>query len=309
MKNINKSNIMGLIGMDIINIKNEEVGTVVGDFNGKYIVNVDGEEKFYSESTLIRNWKIVEEETEEVMSENNETEEVINEENIEDENKPNEVIEEETEETSNEEIITEEINDEDEIVDEIEEVINENNEVIKEEIEEVIDEENTEDENKANEDEIVEETEETSNEEIITEEIKDEDEIVDETEEVINENDEVIEEETEEVISETDETEEFVLETENEGIIDNIKETEGRVKITGHLYGIPVKFDKINQTTVWKTLIKLYDNRKDENDKYSLEDKKYLVRQLKQLDEKVFAGAFRCLVSKTKQNYIDELLK
>ena len=261
MKNINKSNIMGLIGMDVINIKNEEVGTVVGDFNGKYIVNVDGEEKFYSESTLIRNWKIVEEETEEV----------INEENIEDENKPNEVVEEETEETSNEEIIAEEINDEDEII---------------EETEEVIDEENTEDENKSNEDEIIEETE-----------------------EVINENDEVIEEETEDVISETEETEEFILETENEGIIDNIKETEGRVKITGHLYGIPVKFDKINQTTVWKTLIKLYDNRKDENDKYSLDDKKYLVRQLKQLDEKVFAGAFRCLVSKTKQNYIEELLK
>ena len=114
----------------------------------------------------------------------------------------------------------------------------------------------------------------------------------------------------EEVKSETyEETEEFILETENEGIIDNIKETEGKVKITGHLYGIPVKFDKINQTTVWKTLIKLYNNRKDENDKYSLDDKKYLVRQLKQLDEKVFAGAFRCLVSKTKQNYIEELMK
>ena len=121
-----------------------------------------------------------------------------------------------------------------------------------------------------------------------------------ETEEIIDE----------EVKSETcEETEEFVLETENEGIIDNIKETEGKVKITGHLYGVPVKFDKINQTTIWKTLIKLYDNRKDENDKYSLEDKKYLVKQLQQLDEKVFAGAFRCLVSKTKQNYIEELLK
>ena len=216
MKNINKSNIMGLIGMDVINIKNEEVGTVVGDLNGKYIINVDGEEKFYSESTLIKNWKIVEEETEE---------EVINEENIEDENKPNEVVEEETEEVINE-------NDEDEIV-----------------------------------------------------------------------------EETEEVMSENDETEEFVLETENKGIIDNIKETEGKVKITGHLYGVPVKFDKINQTTVWKTLNRLYDNRKNENDEYSLEDKKYLVRQLKQLDEKVFAGAFRCLVSKTKQNYIEELMK
>ena len=269
MKNINKSNIMGLIGMDVINIKNEEVGTVVGDFNGKYIVNVDGEEKFYSESTLIRNWKIVEEETEEeVINENDEmieeeTKDVIDEENTEDENKADEVVEEETEETSNEEIITEEINDEDEIVDETEEVINENDEVIEEETEDVINE-------------------------------NDEDEIVDETEDVINEN---------------DETEEFILETENEGIIDNIKETEGRVKITGHLYGVPVKFDKINQTTVWKTLIKLYDNRKDENDKYSLDDKKYLVRQLKQLDEKVFAGAFRCLVSKTKQNYIEELMK
>ena len=121
-----------------------------------------------------------------------------------------------------------------------------------------------------------------------------------ETEEIIDE----------EVKSETyEETEEFVLETENEGIIDNIKETEGKVKITGHLYGIPVKFDKINQTTVWKTLIKLYDNRKNENDEYSLDDKKYLVIQLKQLDEKVFAGAFRCLVSKTKQNYIEELMK
>ena len=205
MKNINKSNIMGLIGMDVINIKNEEVGTVVGDLNGKYIINVDGEEKFYSESTLIKNWKIVEEETEE-------------------------------------------------------EVINENDEVIEEETEEVINEENIEDENKPNE---------------------------------------VVEEETEE----------FVLETENEGIIDNIKETEGKVKITGHLYGVPVKFDKINQTTVWKTLNRLYDNRKNENDKYSLDDKKYLIRQLKQLDEKVFAGAFRCLVSKTKQNYIEELMK
>ena len=121
-----------------------------------------------------------------------------------------------------------------------------------------------------------------------------------ETEEIIDE----------EVKSETyEETEEFVLETENEGIIDNIKETEGKVKITGHLYGVPVKFDKINQTTVWKTLIKLYDNRKNENDKYSLDDKKYLVKQLQQLDEKVFAGAFRCLVSKTKQNYIEELMK
>ena len=244
MKNINKSNVEELVGKEIVNVKNNVIGIVVRELDGKYTVDVNGEEKTYSLSTVIRNWKI---------------------------------NEDEAEETSNEEIITEEVNDEDEIVEETEEVINE---------------ENIEDENKVNE--------------VVEEETE---------EEVINENNEVVEEETEEVINETDEdeiaeeTEEFILETENRGIIDNIKETEGKVKITGHLYGVPVKFDKINQTTVWKTLNRLYDNRKNENDEYSLEDKKYLVRQLKQLDEKVFAGAFRCLVSKTKQNYIEELMK
>ena len=253
MKNINKSNIEELVGKEIVNVKNNVIGVVVRELDGKYTVDVNGEEKAYSLSTIIRNWKI---------------------------------NEDETEEASNEEIVAEEIEDEDEIVEETEEeIMNENNEVVEEETEE----------------EIINESN-----EMIEEETE---------EEVINENDEVIEEETEkEIINESDEviedeTEEFVLETENRGIIDNIKETEGRVKITGHLYGIPVKFDKINQTTVWKTLIKLYDNRKDENDKYSLDAKKYLVRQLKQLDEKVFAGAFRCLVSKTKQNYIEELMK
>ena len=236
MKNINKSNAMELVGKEIVNVKNNVIGVVANIVDGKYTVVIGDEEKTYSESTLIRNWKIVEEETEEI----NET--VLT-----------------TEESSNEEIVIEEI--EDEIVEETEEeVISENDEMIEEETEDIIDEENAEDENK---------------------------------------NDEVIEEETEE----------FILETENRGIIDNIKETEGKVKITGHLYGVPVKFDKINQTTVWKTLNRLYDNRKNENDEYSLEDKKYLVRQLKQLDEKVFAGAFRCLVSKTKQNYIEELIK
>ena len=211
MKNINKSNIEELVGKEIVNVKNNVIGVVANIANGKYTVIVNEEEKTYSLSTIIRNWKIVDD----VDTER---------ENIE--------------KFMREVVLTLPLGL-------------------------------------------------PSSGEIETEE------------EVINENDEVVEEETEE----------FVLETENEGIIDNIKETEGKVKITGHLYGIPVKFDKINQTTVWKTLIKLYDNRKDENDKYSLDDKKYLVRQLKQLDEKVFAGAFRCLVSKTKQNYIEELMK
>ena len=211
MKNINKSNIEELVGKEIVNVKNNVIGVVANITNGKYTVIVNEEEKTYSLSTIIRNWKIVDD----VDTER---------ENIE--------------KFMREVVLTLPLGL-------------------------------------------------PSSCEIETEE------------EVINENEEVIEKETEE----------FILETENEGIIDNIKETEGKVKITGHLYGIPVKFDKINQTTVWKTLIKLYDNRKDENDKYSLDDKKYLVRQLKQLDEKVFAGAFRCLVSKTKQNYIEELMK
>ena len=211
MKNINKSNIEELVGKEIVNVKNNVIGVVARELDGKYTVIVNEEEKTYSLSTIIRNWKIADD----VDTER---------ENIE--------------KFMKEVVLTLPLGL-------------------------------------------------PSSGEIETEE------------EVINENNEIVEEETEE----------FVLETENEGIIDNIKETEGKVKITGHLYGVPVKFDKINQTTVWKTLIKLYDNRKDENDKYSLDDKKYLVRQLKQLDEKVFAGAFRCLVSKTKQNYIEELMK
>ena len=153
MKNINKSNIKELIGMEVINVKNEEVGTVVRKLDEKYTVDVNGEEKTYSLSELKKDWRIKKE------------------------------------------------------------------------------------------------------------------------------------------------------------TIDNTKKTERRVKITGYLYDVPVKFNKINQTTIWKTLNRLYDNRKNENDEYSLEDKKYLVKQLKQLDERVFAGAFRCLVSKTKQNYIEELMK
>ena len=241
MKNINKSNAMELVGKEIVNVKNNIIGVVANMVDGKYTVVMGDEEKAYSLSTLIRNWKINENETEEI-------DEVVL------------TVEEGVQEIETEEVTNEEV----EI--EAEEIKNENTEI---ETEEIIN-ENTEIE----------------------------------TEEIINEEAEI---ETEETANELNEK--FEIETENRGIIDNIKETEGKVKITGHLYGVPVKFDKINQTTVWKTLNRLYDNRKNENDEYSLEDKKYLVRQLKQLDEKVFAGAFRCLVSKTKQNYIEELMK
>ena len=111
MKNINKSNIKELIGMKVINIKNEEVGTVVRKSDEKYTVNVNGEEKTYSLSELKKDWRIKEE------------------------------------------------------------------------------------------------------------------------------------------------------------TIDNTKKTERRVKITGYLYDVPVKFNKINQTTIWKTLNRLYENRENTEDK------------------------------------------
>ena len=241
MKNINKSNAMELVGKEIVNVKNNVIGVVANTVDGKYTIVMGDEEKAYSLSTLIRNWKINENETEEIDEAVLTVEEGVQE--IETEEMTNEEVEIEIEEVTNEEVEIE-----------TEEITNENTE--------------------------------------------------NETEEMINEEAEI---ETEETANELNEK--FEIETENRGIIDNIKETEGKVKITGHLYGVPVKFDKINQTTVWKTLNRLYDNRKNENDEYSLEDKKYLVRQLKQLDEKVFAGAFRCLVSKTKQNYIEELMK
>ena len=158
MKNINKSNVKELIGMEVINIKNEEVGTVVRKLDGKYTVNVNGEEKTYSLSELKKDWRIKEE-------------------------------------------------------------------------------------------------------------------------------------------------------TENRGTIDNTKKTKRTVKITGYLYDVPVKFNKINQTTIWKTLNRLYENRENTEDKYSLEDKKRLLKQIQELDEEVFAKAFRCLKSKVKQNYIEELMK
>ena len=139
---------MELAGKEIVNVKNNVIGVVANIANGKYTVIVNEEEKIYSESTIIKNWKIVDdvdterENIEKFMREvvltlplglpssgEIETEEIIDEDKIVEEteeeviNENDEVVEEETEE----------------------EVINENNEVVEEETEEVIN-ENDEDE-------------------------------------------------------------------------------------------------------------------------------------------------------------------
>lgn len=92
-------------------------------------------------------------------------------------------------------------------------------------------------------------------------------------------------------------------------IFDNVIEKIGKVNVTGHIYGVPVKADNINQTTMWKVLMKLYNNRKEENDIYPIEQKIECVKILKGIDEETFEGAYRCLVSKTKKDYIDSLMK
>ena len=138
MKNINKSNAMELVGKEIVNVKNNVIGIVVRELDGKYTVDVNGEEKAYSLSTIIRNWKINENETEEVINEEIVAEEIEDEDKIVEEteeeimNENNEVVEEETEEeviNENNEVIEEETE---------KEVINESDEMVEEETEEFI---------------------------------------------------------------------------------------------------------------------------------------------------------------------------
>ena len=61
MKNINKSNAMELVGKEIVNVKNNVIGVVANIVDGKYTVNVNGEEKTYSLSELKKDWRIKEE--------------------------------------------------------------------------------------------------------------------------------------------------------------------------------------------------------------------------------------------------------
>lgn len=102
---------------------------------------------------------------------------------------------------------------------------------------------------------------------------------------------------------------EVMIDSNDVYIFDSRAEKIGKVNVTGHIYGVPVKADNINQTTMWKVLMELYKNRDDENDIYPIEQKVLCIKTLKAIDEETFEGAYRCLVSKTKKNYIDTLMK
>ena len=133
--------------------------------------------------------------------------------------------------------------------------------------------------------------EDTSNEEIPNENIPTE-------EENLNKN---ISAEEENKVSED------IEETENtsENKLDDNK-TRAERAITGELYGIPVKYNKINQTTIWKILNKIYNDRKVEKNTNNVIE---IVKKLKSEHPTAFAGAYKCLVAKCRMAYIDEVLE
>lgn len=102
-------------------------------------------------------------------------------------------------------------------------------------------------------------------------------------------------------------SEDIKEETENtsENKLDDNR-TRAERAITGELYGIPVKYNKINQTTIWKILNKIYNDRKVEKNTNNVIE---IVKKLKSEHPTAFAGAYKCLVAKCRMAYIDEVLE
>ena len=138
--------------------------------------------------------------------------------------------------------------------------------------------------------------EDTSNEEIPNENIPAEDTS---NEEIPNEN---IPTEEENKVSEDIEEE---TENTSENKLDDNR-TRAERAITGELYGIPVKYNKVNQTTIWKILNKIYNDRKVEKNANNVIE---IVKKLKSEHPTAFAGAYKCLVAKCRMAYIDEVLE
>ena len=279
---INKSNEMELVGKVIVNNKGQKAN-VIEFKNEKYVVEVEGKQKEYAIASLKRNWEIEEE-----IVENDNKEDILTEEQLktvlENLGIPNATI---AEDTLNEEIP--------------------NATIAEDTLSEEIPNENipTEEENKVSED-IEEDTlneeipnatidEETSNEEIPNATIAEDTP----NEEIPNEN---IPAEEENKVSE--DIEEETENTSENKLGDN--RTRAERAITGELYGIPVKYNKINQTTIWKILNKIYNDRKVEKNANNVIE---IVKKLKSEHPTAFAGAYKCLVAKCRMAYIDEVLE
>ena len=265
---INKSNEMELVGKVIVNNKGQKAN-VIEFKNEKYVVEVEGKQKEYAIASLKRNWEIEEE-----IVENDNKVDILTEEQLktvlENLGIPNATIDEDT---SNEEIPNATI---------AEDTSNKeipNATIAEDTSNEEIPNENipAEEENKVSED--IEED--TSNEEIPNENIPAEEE---------NKISEDVEKETENT---------------SENKLDDNR-TRAERAITGELYGIPVKYNKINQTTIWKILNKIYNDRKVEKNTNNVIE---IVKKLKSEHPTAFAGAYKCLVAKCRMAYIDEVLE
>ena len=263
---INKSNEMELVGKVIVNNKGQKAN-VIEFKNEKYVVEVEGKQKEYAIASLKRNWEIEEE-----IVENDIVDKTISE-VAENDNKEDVLTEEQLK------TVLENLGIPNATIDEDtsnEEIPNENIQA--------------EEENKVSED--IEED--TSNEEIPNATIAEDTP----NEEIPNENIPTEEEnKVSEDIEETENTSENKL---------NDNRTRAERAITGELYGIPVKYNKINQTTIWKILNKIYNDRKIEKNTNNVIE---IVKKLKSEHPTAFAGAYKCLVAKCRMAYIDEVLE
>ena len=264
---INKSNEMELVGKVIINNKGQKAN-VIEFKNEKYVVEIEGKQKEYAIASLKRNWEIEEE-----IVENDIADKTISE--VTENDNKEDVLTEEQLKTVLENLgipnttIAEDTSNEETPNATIEEdTLNE--EIPNKNIP-------AEEENKISED--IEED--TLNEEIQNENIPTEEE---------NKVSEDIEEETENT---------------SENKLDDNR-TRAERAITGELYGIPVKYNKINQTTIWKILNKIYNDRKVEKNANNVIE---IVKKLKSEHPTAFAGAYKCLVAKCRMAYIDEVLE
>ena len=279
---INKSNEMELVGKVIVNNKGQKAN-VIEFKNEKYVVEVEGKQKEYAIASLKRNWEIEEEivendiadKTISEVAENDNKEDILTEEQLktvlENLGIPNATIDEDTlnEENPNEDITTEEEN------------LNENTSAEEE-----------------NQNENISAEEENPNENIPTEEGNLNENI---SAKEANPNENIPTEEENKV---SEDIEEETENTSKNKLDDN--RTRAERAITGELYGIPVKYNKINQTTIWKILNKIYNDRKVEKNTNNVIE---IVKKLKSEHPTAFAGAYKCLVAKCRMAYIDEVLE
>ena len=264
---INKSNEMELVGKVIVNNKGQKAN-VIEFKNEKYVVEVEGKQKEYAIASLKRNWEIEEEIVESDIADK--------------------TISEVAENDNKEDVLTEEQ------IKTILEKLGIPNTTIAEDIS------NEETPNATIEEDTL--NEEIQNKNIPAEEENKNSEDIEEdipNEEIQNEN---IPTEEENKVSEDIEEE---TENTSENKLDDNR-TRAERAITGELYGIPVKYNKINQTTIWKILNKIYNDRKVEKNTNNVIE---IVKKLKSEHPTAFAGAYKCLVAKCRMAYIDEVLE